>query len=360
MLTRSANPVHPRAANSAAVFSHLRTSFRLLPPCPMRSKMTGVAHSGGVSPEQEVKAATRPVELGGFDFSQYAAEKVELVNMALDGAVAMRRPAVIDEAMRYSLLAGGKRLRPMLCIAACEFVGGNQSSAVPAACAVEMAHTMSLVHDDLPWLDNDDLRRGKPTVHKMFGEKVAVVAGDSLMAFAFEFIVRATKGVSPERVLACVDELAKAIGAEGVATGQVVDMKLTGNNTNVTLNTLEFISIHKSAVLVEASAVMGAILGGGSYEQVDKLRIFARKIGVMGQVVDDILDVTMSSQVLGKTAGKDLATNKTTYPKLLGLENAREFAKKLFEEAMEKLVEFDSNKVAPLAALAEYVAFRKN
>lgn len=180
------------------------------------------------------------------------------------------------------------------------------------------------------------------------------------MAFAFEFIATSTRGVAPDRVLAAVAELAKSIGTEGLVAGQVVDLSCTGNNATVGLDTLEFIHVHKTAALLEASVVLGAILGGGSYEQVEKLRTFARKIGLLFQVVDDILDVTKSSDELGKTAGKDLATDKTTYPKLLGLEKAREFAEKLNEEAKEQLVDFDQDKAAPLVALADYIAYRQN
>ncbi|CAA2967629.1 geranylgeranyl pyrophosphate synthase, chloroplastic-like [Olea europaea subsp. europaea] len=295
-----------------------------------------------------------------FNFKEYMIEKANYVNKALDEAVSVKNPPKIHEAMRYSLLAGGKRVRPMLCIAACELVGGHQSAAMPAACAVEMIHTMSLIHDDLPCMDNDDLRRGKPTNHKVFGEDVAVLAGDSLLAFAFEFIVTAADMVPPNRVLAAVGELAKAIGTEGLVAGQVVDLSCTGNNTNVDLPQLEFIHIHKTAALLEASVVLGAILGGGSDEQVEKLRTFARKIGLLFQVVDDILDVTKSSEELGKTAGKDLMVDKATYPKLLGLDQAREFAEKLNEEAKEQLAEFDSDKAAPLIALADYIAHRQN
>ncbi|KAL0351908.1 UNVERIFIED_CONTAM: Geranylgeranyl pyrophosphate synthase, chloroplastic [Sesamum calycinum] len=299
-------------------------------------------------------------EKPSFNFNAYVVEKANFVNKALDGAVSVKNPPMIHEAMRYSLLAGGKRVRPMLCIAACEVVGGHQSAAIPAACAVEMIHTMSLIHDDLPCMDNDDLRRGKPTNHKVFGEDVAVLAGDSLLAFAFEFIATATTGVAPKKVLAAVGELAKAIGTEGLVAGQVVDLSCTGNNANVGLETLEFIHIHKTAALLEASVVLGAILGGGSDEQVEKLRTFARKIGLLFQVVDDILDVTKSSEELGKTAGKDLTADKTTYPKLLGLEKAREFAEKLNEEAKEQLADFDGGKAAPLVALADYIAHRQN
>lgn len=307
---------------------------------------------------EEARIATHRDE-APFNFNAYVVEKATHVNKALDDAVAVKNPPMIHEAMRYSLLAGGKRVRPMLCIAACEVVGGPQAAAIPAACAVEMIHTMSLIHDDLPCMDNDDLRRGKPTNHKVFGENVAVLAGDALLAFAFEFVATATTGVAPERILAAVGELAKAIGTEGLVAGQVVDLDCTGN-PNVGLDTLEFIHIHKTAALLEASVVLGAILGGGSDDQVEKLRTFARKIGLLFQVVDDILDVTKSSEELGKTAGKDLAVDKTTYPKLLGLEKAVEFAEKLNEEAKQQLLDFDPKKAAPLVALADYIAHRQN
>lgn len=294
-----------------------------------------------------------------FNFKVYVAEKAISVNKALDEAIMVKDPPMIHEAMRYSLLAGGKRVRPMLCLAACELVGGDQSNAIAAACAVEMIHTMSLIHDDLPCMDNDDLRRGKPTNHKVYGEDVAVLAGDALLAFAFEYISTATIGVSPSRILAAVGELAKSIGTEGLVAGQVVDLACTGN-PNVGLETLEFIHIHKTAALLEAAVVLGAILGGGTDEEVDKLRRFARCIGLLFQVVDDILDVTKSSEELGKTAGKDLAVDKTTYPKLLGLEKAKEFAAELNREAKQQLAEFDPHKAAPLISLANYIAYREN
>lgn len=184
-------------------------------------------------------------------------------------------------------------------------------------------------------------------------------AGDALLAFAFEFVATATSGVTPERILAAVGELAKAIGTEGLVAGQVVDLNCTGN-ARVELDTLEFIHIHKTAALLEASVVLGAILGGGTNDQVEKLRTFARKIGLLFQVVDDILDVTKSSEELGKTAGKDLVVDKTTYPKLLGLEKAKEFAVKLNDDAKAQLAEFDPLKAAPLVALADYIAHRQN
>ncbi|XP_010548367.1 PREDICTED: heterodimeric geranylgeranyl pyrophosphate synthase large subunit 1, chloroplastic-like [Tarenaya hassleriana] len=296
-----------------------------------------------------------------FDFKSYMIGKAESVNRALDLAVPLREPTKIHEAMRYSLLAGGKRVRPALCLAAAELVGGEESAAMPAACAVEMIHTMSLIHDDLPCMDNDDLRRGKPTNHKVFGEDVAVLAGDALLAFAFEHMAATTEGVSPARMVRAVGELARSIGAEGLVAGQVVDISSEGlKQDDVGLELLEFIHVHKTAALLEASVVLGAIMGGGSDEEIEKLRKFARCIGLLFQVVDDILDVTKSSLELGKTAGKDLIADKLTYPKLIGLEKSKEFAEKLNREAQEQLQGFHSDKVAPLVALANYIANRQN
>ncbi|XP_023512846.1 geranylgeranyl pyrophosphate synthase, chloroplastic-like [Cucurbita pepo subsp. pepo] len=294
-----------------------------------------------------------------FNFKEYMVQKGNSVNRALDAAVFLREPLKIHEAMRYSLMAGGKRVRPVLCIAACELVGGNESMAMPAACAVEMIHTMSLIHDDLPCMDNDDLRRGKPTNHKVFGEDVAVLAGDALLAFAFEHVAVSTIGVAPPRIVRAIGELAKSIGSEGLVAGQVVDINSEGA-ADAGLQQLEFIHLHKTAALLEAAVVLGAILGGGSNEEVEKLRNFARYIGLLFQVVDDILDVTKSSNELGKTAGKDLVADKVTYPKLMGIEKSREFAQKLNRDAQDQLSGFDPQKAAPLIALANYIAYRQN
>ncbi|KAK7250836.1 hypothetical protein RIF29_33554 [Crotalaria pallida] len=298
-------------------------------------------------------------EKPAFNFKSYMVEKGRSVNQALDDAVLLREPQKIHEAMRYSLLAGGKRVRPVLCVAACELVGGRESMAMPAACSIEMIHTMSLIHDDLPCMDNDDLRRGKPTNHKVFGEDVAVLAGDALLAFAFEHIAVSTTDVPNARVVRAIGELAKSIGTEGLVAGQVVDINSEGL-ADVGLERLEFIHVHKTAALLEGAVVLGAILGGGSDEEVEKLRKFARYIGLMFQVVDDILDVTKSSEELGKTAGKDLVADKVTYPKLLGIEKSKEFAQKLNRDAQEQLSGFDPDKAAPLIALANYIAFRQN
>ncbi|CAI9766943.1 unnamed protein product [Fraxinus pennsylvanica] len=326
-----------------------------------------------------------------FNFKAYMLKKASSVNKALEEAVLLQEPLKIHESMRYSILAGGKKVRPMLCIAACELVGGEESTSMPAACAVEMIHTMSLMHDDLPFMDNDDLRRGKPTNHKVFGEDVAVLAGDALLAYAFEHMAVATKGVPSERIVRVIGELAKCIGSEGLVAGQVVDICSEGNadvgldhlefihihktaallegsvvlgwtegNADVGLDHLEFMHIHKTASLLEGSVVLGAILGGANDQEVAKLRKFARCIGLLFQVVDDILDVTKSSEELGKTAGKDWLADKTTYPKLIGIDKSREFAEKLNREAQEQLAEFDPEKAAPLIALANYIAYRDN
>ncbi|KAI3813508.1 hypothetical protein L1987_18233 [Smallanthus sonchifolius] len=306
-------------------------------------------------PENKVKETH---SVASFDFKTYMVEKANKVNHALDEAIPLKEPLKIHESMRYSLLAGGKRIRPVLCIAACELVGGDESAAMPAACAVEMIHTMSLMHDDLPCMDNDDFRRGKPTNHMVYGEEIAVLGGDALLSFAFEHVATATKGVSSERILRTIGELAKCIGSEGLVAGQVVDICSEG--TDVGLDQLEYIHLHKTAALLEGSVVLGAIMGGGSDLEIEKLRKFARSIGLLFQVVDDILDVTKSSEELGKTAGKDLVSDKTTYPKLLGIEKSREFAEKLNKEAQEQLSEFDHRKAAPLIALSKYIAYRQN
>ncbi|KAL1368144.1 hypothetical protein HN51_022284 [Arachis hypogaea] len=307
------------------------------------------------------KDENKESEKPAFNFKSYMVNRATTVNQALNDAVSLREPQKIHEAMRYSLLAGGKRVRPVLCLAACELVGGTEAMAMPAACAIEMIHTMSLIHDDLPCMDNDDLRRGMPTNHKVFGEDVAVLAGDALLAFAFEHMAvdTAKAGVPPARIVRALGELSKAIGAEGLVAGQVVDIASEGI-ADVGLEKLEFIHVHKTAALLEGAVVLGAILGGGSDDEVERLRKFARCIGLLFQVVDDILDVTKSSEELGKTAGKDLVADKVTYPKLLGLEKSREFADELNKDAQAQLAAFDPDKAAPLVSLANYIAYRQN
>ncbi|CAN1227786.1 Geranylgeranyl pyrophosphate synthase, chloroplastic [Linum perenne] len=273
--------------------------------------------------------------------------KADQVNKALEEAIPVQHPVKIHEAMRYSLLAGGKRVRPVLCIAACEMVGGDVSIAMPMACATEMIHTMSLIHDDLPCMDNDDLRRGVPTNHKKYGEDTAILAGDALLSFSFEHVAAQTP------------ELGSSVGAAGLVAGQIVDIASEAGE-KVSLEDLEYIHIHKTGRLLEAAVVCGAILGGADEESVKKVRKYSRCVGLLFQVVDDILDVTKSSEELGKTAGKDLASDKATYPKLLGLDGARKFAAKLVNEANKELASFDPVKAAPLYHFANYIATRQN
>ncbi|XP_071703387.1 geranylgeranyl pyrophosphate synthase 7, chloroplastic-like [Rutidosis leptorrhynchoides] len=294
-----------------------------------------------------------------FKFDTYMTEKAILVNKALDEAVPLQHPIKIHEAMRYSLLAGGKRVRPILCLASCDIVGGTQSSALAMALAVEMVHTMSLIHDDLPCMDNDDLRRGKPTNHKVYGDDTAVLAGDALLSLAFEHLASRTVGVAPERVVQAISELGSAVGSLGLVAGQIVDISSEGQQ-DVDLDELEYIHVHKTAKLLEAAVVGGAVLGGGTSDDVERVRKYARCIGLLFQVVDDILDVTKSSEELGKTAGKDLISDKATYPKLMGLEKAKEFASELVEKAVNELSYFDSGRAAPLYHLAHYIADRQN
>ncbi|KAF3610261.1 hypothetical protein DY000_02049719 [Brassica cretica] len=266
----------------------------------------------------------------------YMVNKAKSVNKALDEAVPLCEPALkIRESMRYTLLSGGKRVRPMLCLAACELVGGQESTAMPTACAVEMLHASSLIQDDLPCMDDDNLRRGKPTNHKVYGEDISVLTADALIALAVKKMAASTSlGVPPERVLQAILEMTKALATEGLVAGQAADLA--------------------------GEAVAGAIVGGGSDEEIERLRMYARCIGLMFQVVDDVLDVTKSSEELGKTAGKDLVAGKLTYPRFMGVEKSKEYAEKLNVEAREHLQGFDSQKVAPLLSLADYIVNRQN
>ncbi|EEF31206.1 geranylgeranyl pyrophosphate synthase 7, chloroplastic [Ricinus communis] len=333
---------------------------------PAKTKLTATAtrvmvvsnSSAAAAAQEPIKIIAPKIPLPAFPFEEYMATKAKHVNKALDEAIPLQNPVKIHDAMRYSLLAGGKRVRPVLCIAACELVGGDEATAMPAACAMEMIHTMSLIHDDLPCMDNDDLRRGKPTNHKMFGEETAILAGDALLSFSFEHVARSTKNVSPDRVVRAIAELGSAVGSEGLVAGQIVDIDSEGKDVSV--SDLEYIHIHKTAKLLEASVVCGAILGGADDESVERVRKYARCIGLLFQVVDDILDVTKSSEELGKTAGKDLITDKATYPKLMGIDEARKLAAKLVDQANQELAYFDSAKAAPLYHFANYIASRQN
>ncbi|MEB3119621.1 MAG: farnesyl diphosphate synthase [Snowella sp.] len=293
-----------------------------------------------------------------FDLASYLQDKKELVEIALDGSLPIVRPEKIYEAMRYSLLAGGKRLRPILCLATCELLGGTEEMSMPTACALEMIHTMSLIHDDLPAMDNDDYRRGKLTNHKVFGEDIAILAGDGLLAYAFEFVATQTQNVAPQNIIEVIARLGRTVGAAGLVGGQVLDLESEGK-TDITAETLTFIHTHKTGALLETSVVSGAILAGACSEEVQKLSQYAQNIGLAFQIIDDILDITATQEELGKTAGKDLAAQKATYPSLWGIEESRNQAQQLIDSAIDKLADY-GEKAAPLRAIAQYIVNRKH
>lgn len=306
------------------------------------------------------RVALRVATASDFNLDTYLASKKVIVDEALDKSLSATDKNVekIIESMRYSLLAGGKRVRPILCLAACEMFGGSQEAAMPSAVAVEMIHTMSLIHDDLPSMDNDDLRRGKPTNHVLYGEDIAILAGDALLSESFEHVARETKGVPAERVVEVLRRLGNAVGAYGLAGGQVMDLQCE-NKEGVTLQDLEWIHMHKTAALLKVSVTAGAILAGASAEDVRNCEVYAEKIGLAFQIADDILDVTATSEELGKTAGKDENTSKTTYVKLLGLEGSKKEAVRVINEAKAALSKY-GDKAAPLLGLADYIIGRKN
>jgi geranylgeranyl diphosphate synthase type II len=228
--------------------------------------------------------------------------------------------------------------------------------AMPTACALEMVHTMSLIHDDLPSMDNDDYRRGKLTNHKVYGEDIAILAGDGLLAYAFEHLALYTKGVPADRLLEIVILLGRAVGAEGLVGGQVVDLECEGK-TDVTLETLDFIHTHKTAALLEVSVIAGAILTGADQDSRNRLTRYAQRIGLAFQIVDDILDITATSEELGKSAGKDLKAQKVTYPSLWGIDESRKRAQELIHQAQQELEPW-GDQALPLVTLAGFITAR--
>lgn len=242
-------------------------------------------------------------------------------------------PPVIFEAMRYSLFAGGKRLRPMMVLAACEAVGGNKQDAIPFACALEMIHTYSLIHDDLPAMDNDDYRRGRLTSHKVFGEDMAILAGDGLLHHAMEVMAKACWENPSKKTTGAMYAIAKGAGIHGMLTGQVVDVHFEGKPLEK--DVLEFIHIHKTAAMIRGALEAGARIGGASEEIVEKFGLAGEKIGVAFQILDDILDVTSTTEELGKPVHSDEKNEKTTYVTLYGIEQSKKIAAKLSAEAEE-------------------------
>lgn len=265
------------------------------------------------------------------------------------------QPPSIHRAMRYSVQAGGKRVRPILCLESARIFTSDVTPALPIACALEFIHTYSLIHDDLPALDNDDLRRGKPTCHKKFGEATAILAGDALLTLAFETLANAP--IDPARRVAILSHVAASAGTvNGMVGGQVADLEAEGHAIQPA--DLEYIHRSKTAALIRASVVSGAIGGGADDDDVARLKRFGETIGWAFQVVDDILDVEESSAALGKTAGKDAAQQKATYPSLIGLEKSRQFAKELEMRAMAEIEPYGV-RAARLRELAELIVHRR-
>jgi geranylgeranyl diphosphate synthase, type II len=265
------------------------------------------------------------------------------------------KPHTIHKAMRYSVFAGGKRLRPILCLASAESCGGDVSGALPLACAVECIHTYTLIHDDLPCMDDDDLRRGMPTSHKVFGEGIAVLAGDALLTFAFELAAKAP-GWPRYPVGKIIQELAVAVGSRKLIAGQVVDLESEGKR--VSLPVVRFIHESKTAALLRATIRLGAMSANAPPARLQCLSKFGMALGLAFQVIDDILDVTQSSETLGKSAGKDAAAEKATYPAVVGLEESRKAAKRLTEEAHRSLQAF-GRKSDVLHGIADYLLDRE-
>jgi geranylgeranyl diphosphate synthase type II len=311
----------------------------------------------GIFPQFTPSAKGNPaLEEPCFNLIAYLTERRTRVEAALEQSIRVGYPEKIYQAMRYSLMAGGKRLRPILCLATCELSGGTLEMAMPTACALEMIHTMSLIHDDLPAMDNDDYRRGKLTNHKVFGEDIAILAGDGLLAYAFEFVAIQTKEVPAERLLKVVARLGHAVAATGLVGGQVVDLESEGAQ-NVAVETLNFIHAHKTGALLEASVLSGALLTGADNDVLQRLSRYAQNVGLAFQIIDDVLDITATQEELGKTAGKDLQAQKATYPSLWGIEESRHQAKKLVDEAKAELAPF-GDRALPLMAIADFITAR--
>lgn len=295
-----------------------------------------------------------------MELESYLAEKAALVERALEEVLPRTTDlsAGVVEAMRYSLFVGGKRLRPVLCMAGAEAVGALAEQALPAAVALEMIHTSSLIHDDLPGMDDDDLRRGRPSNHKVFGVGMGILAGDGLLieGLAHLAAVAAGGGLPPAQALAALHVLARATGWRGMVGGQAVDIVSEGRMVGE--DVVGYIHAHKTAALIAASVVAGGILGGGTEAQVSSLDRFGQRMGVAFQIVDDILDIEGNTADLGKPSGSDQARGKATYPKAVGLEEAKLKADRLKEEALVALEPFGA-KADPLRALAQYLIVRK-
>jgi geranylgeranyl diphosphate synthase type II len=297
-----------------------------------------------------------------MDLSQYLKERCELIEHKLVNAMPAETelPASLHGAMRYSTFAGGKRLRPLLMLAACDAVGGNVNQVLPAACAMEMIHTYSLIHDDLPAMDNDDFRRGRPTNHKVYGDAIAILAGDALLTQAFILLSSPffASNMPHDRILAVIHEIASCAGSRGMVGGQALDMESEGRS-DLDLPTVQYIHTHKTGALIKAAIKCGAILSGATEREQTSLVRYGEAVGLAFQIADDLLDIEGSTLELGKDAGSDVSRGKATYPAIIGLAEARHHAQTLLEVALESIEDFDE-KADPLRAIARYIIERKS
>jgi len=295
-----------------------------------------------------------------MELKSYLEEKKYIIDKALDEILYKPEiiPSQIHEAMRYSVFAGGKRLRPILCLAACEAVGGDNDEVLQVACALELIHTYSLIHDDLPAMDNDDLRRGKPTNHIVFGEALAILAGDALLTYAFEIINQlGLKTREKEKFFQVGLEIAKAVGTQGMVGGQVVDM--LSENQQITEETLFYIHNYKTGALIKGAIKAGAILGGGRAEQIESLIQYGDNLGLAFQITDDLLDVLGDVEKVGKPIGSDNKNQKATFPAIFGIEKSKNMALEAVEKAEQALITFGKD-AQPLRLLARYLLTREN
>ncbi|MEA5113466.1 MAG: farnesyl diphosphate synthase [Geobacteraceae bacterium] len=297
-----------------------------------------------------------------MDLKHYLKNMQQLVDEALEKYLpaADELPSSVHKAMRYSVFAGGKRVRPILLLAACDTVGGDMEKAMPAACAMEMIHTYSLIHDDLPAMDDDDFRRGIPTNHKVFGEATAILAGDALLTEAFILLSSPERNGSPDpgALLGVIQEIAVSSGSRGMIGGQVVDMESEGSK-EVDLATVQYIHTHKTGALIRASVKSGALIGGASGRELDAIVRYGEAVGLAFQIADDILDIEGTTEQIGKDAGSDQARGKATYPAVMGIAASKQRAEELVDVALNALGCFDE-KANPLRGIARYIVKRKS
>ena len=295
-----------------------------------------------------------------IDLKEYLSSKQSDINQWIDSFFLKEATnGQIKEAMQYAISAGGKRVRPILCLAAAEAVGGNPDELLHVASAIELIHTYSLIHDDLPCMDDDDLRRGKPTLHVQFEEATAVLAGDALLTLAFQILSDAkyTLPNKPHESLQIIHQVAIAAGCSGMIAGQMLDMTSEGSNLN--LNDIKTLHNKKTGALIKASVFSGALLGGANEKEIKALNLYANNIGLAFQVADDILNVIGDPKKMGKAVGTDAERDKNTFPSVMGLSDSQEYARQLIEKALHAIESFDK-KSEPLRAIARYIIERNS